>query len=96
MIKIKNRNHYDIVYQCLIHCKKYEKSQTLPNTRTRFYTILGGNSQVLKKIFSDTILKCGLVEVNPEIEHYRDVYKITKKGEKYIECYENMKGLLDE
>lgn len=91
MIKIKNRNHYDIIYQCLIHCKKFQNSQNFPTTKTKFYNILGGNSKVLMKIFSEILVGGKLIEINPDIEYYRDVYKITQKGEKYIEYYEKMK-----
>lgn len=96
MIKIKNRNQYDIIYECLVHCLEYENSITFPNTKSRFTGILGGNSKIAGKMVSNILLKSNLIEINPDIEHYRDVYKITEKGQRYIECYEELKGLLVE
>lgn len=92
-IKIKNRNHYDIVYECLVHCRDYEKSETFPTTKSRFVYLLGGNSKVAKNIIP-VLTENQLVEVNKEIEHYSDVYKITSKGLEYIEYYEKMRVLL--
>ncbi len=94
MIKTKNRNHYDIVYECLKHCRDYEKSITFPTTRSRFMTIFAGNSRVYKKIFLDTIIKNDLIEINKEVEHHTDVYKITYDGEMFIHYYEHMRMLL--
>ena len=93
MIKIKNRNQYDIIYECLIHCQKNETSETFANTRSRFNTVVGGNSRVSKS-FADILLNAELIEVNPEVEYYKEVYKVSKKGEEYIEHYQKLKGLL--
>jgi len=93
-IKTKNRNHYDIVYECLKHCRDYEKSITFPTTRSRFMTIFAGNSRVYKKIFLDTIMKNDLIEINKDVEHHTDVYKITKNGQMFIDVYEDMRKLL--
>ncbi len=94
MIKTKNRNHYDIVYECLKHCRDYEKSVTFPTTRTRFMTILAGNSKVYKQIFTETLIKQKLIQINKNVEHHTDVYKITEKGEAFIFHYENMRKIL--
>lgn len=94
MLKIKNRNHYDIIYQCLMHCKKYENSDNFPTTKTKFYTVLGGNSKILKDIFADILVNCKLIEVNPLVNHHKDVYRVTGRGQEYIECYQNMMELL--
>ncbi len=93
-IKIKNRNSYDIIYECLSHCKEYENSETFPTTKTRFFTVLGGNNIVFRKVFDNVLIKQDFIEINHNIEHYRDVYKITEKGLKYMEYYEKMKQLL--
>ncbi len=93
-IKTKNRNHYDIVYECLKHCRDYEKSVTFPTTRTRFITILSGNGNVYKKIFTETLIKQGLIEINQDVEHHTDVYKITGFGETFIYHYESMRKVL--
>jgi len=94
MIKTKNRNHYDIVYECLRHCRDYEKSVTFPTTRSRFMTIFAGNSRVFKKIFVETIMKNNLIEINKDVEHHTDVYKVTDKGNDFILYYENMRKVL--
>lgn len=94
IIKIKNRNKYDIIYQCLIHCKRFENAKDFPTIKTRFYMVLGGNSKMMRDILSDILIDGKFIELNPNILHYRDVYRITRKGEKYIECYENMMELL--
>lgn len=93
MIKIKNRNHYDIIYECIIHCRDYEKSTTFPTTKSRFMSIFGGNSKVAKTIFP-ILTENKLIEINKEVEHYSDVYKPTQRGLDFIEYYEKMKGLL--
>ena len=93
-IKTKNRNHYDIVYECLKHCRDYEKSITFPTTRTRFITILSGNSKVYKQIFTETLIKQGLIEINQDVEHHTDVYKVTDKGKFFIKSYEDMRKVL--
>ena|SRR6187401_2921541 len=94
MIKTKNRNHYDIVYECLKHCRDYEKSVTFPTTRSRIMNIMGGNGNVFKKVFINTILEQVLIEINKDVEHYTEVYKITNYGLSYIEHYEKMRRLL--
>ncbi len=93
MIKIKNRNHYDIIYECLIHCRDYEKSTTFPTTKSRFMSIFGGNSKVAKTIFP-ILTENELIEVNKEVEHYSDVYKVTDNGYAFIDAYEDMKRRL--
>ncbi len=94
MIKTKNRNHYDIVYECLKHCRDYEKSVTFPTTRSRFMTIFAGNTRVFKKIFTETIIKNNLIEINKDVEHHTDVYKVTQEGTDFIYYYESMRELL--
>src|SRR6476659_7235049 len=94
MIKTKNRNHYDIVYECLKHCRDYERSITFPTTRSRFMTIFAGNAKVFRKIFTETIIKNNLIEINEDVEHHTDVYKLTDKGKGFIYCYENMRKIL--
>ncbi len=93
-IKTKNRNHYDIVYECLKHCRDYEKSVTFPTTRSRFMTIFAGNTVVFKKIFTETIIKNNLIEINKDVEHHTDVYKVTQEGTNFIYYYESMRRLL--
>jgi predicted transcriptional regulator len=94
MIKTKNRNHYDIIYECLKHCRDHEKSITFPTTRSRFMTIFAGNTKVFRQIFVDTMMKNNLIEVNKDVDHHTDVYKITHKGSEYIVYYEMMRKLL--
>ena len=93
-MKIKNRNKYDIIYECLKYCKDNHSSLTAPNTKSRFYTIFGGNSTVGKNIFTNTLIKNNLIIVDPNIEHYADVYMITDKGLNYMKCYEGLQECL--
>ena len=93
-MKIKNRNKYDIIYECLKYCRDNHSSITAPNTKSRFYTIFGGNSIVCKNIFNNTLIKNNLITVDTSIEHYADVYMITDKGLNYMKCYEGLQECL--
>jgi predicted transcriptional regulator len=57
-------------------------------------TILTGNSRVFKQIFTETLIKRKLIEINKEVEHHTDVYKVTIRGLDFIDSYEAMRGLL--
>ena len=96
MIKIKNRNQYDIIYESLVYCRDHENSEKFTTTKTRFLMIFGGNSHVFDRIFKEILIKFKLIEINDNVDHYRVVYKITQKRHEYIKHYEQLQTCLKE
>lgn len=94
MVKITNRTFYDSVYQCLVWCRDYENSSTLPTTKSRFLNIIGGNYGYYKKFMDVSLLGQKLIEVNPDIKYHTTIYRITDKGRLYIKTYEKLQELL--
>lgn len=92
---MKNRTYYDTIYQCLVYCRDNTgKKLTLPTTKSMFFRILSGNYDFFNKMFDNGLVGPGLVEVDVDIEHHVDVYKITQKGNDYIHHYEKIQELL--